>query len=57
MPSKSKLKIDAEEIAERASRGEDVSSFFTGKFDAVRPVRRVNQKAPSSNLDPEAIEG
>ena len=42
MLSKSKLKIDAEEIAERASRGEDVSSFFTGKFTAVRPIRRVN---------------
>ncbi len=42
MPSKSKPKIDAEEIAERGSRGEDVSSFFTGKFTAVRPIRRVN---------------
>lgn len=42
MPSKSKPKIGAEEIAERASRGEDVSSFFTGKFTVVRPIRRVN---------------
>lgn len=42
MPSKSKPKIGAEEIADRASRGEDVSSLFTGKFTVVRPIRRVN---------------
>jgi hypothetical protein len=42
MPSKSKPKIGAEEIAGKASRGEDVSSFFTGKFTVVRPIRRVN---------------
>jgi hypothetical protein len=32
----------AEEIAERASRGEDVSGHFTNKFTVVRPIRRVN---------------
>jgi hypothetical protein len=32
----------ADEIAERASRGEDVSAHFTNKFTVVRPVRRVN---------------
>ncbi|MGH9638779.1 MAG: ribbon-helix-helix protein, CopG family [Bryobacteraceae bacterium] len=32
----------ADEIAERASRGEDVSSYFTNKFTVVRPVHRVN---------------
>ena len=32
MPNKSKPKIGAEEIADRASRGEDVSSFFTGDY-------------------------
>jgi hypothetical protein len=42
MPNKSKPKIGAEEIADRASRGEDVSSFFTGQFTVVRPIRRVN---------------
>lgn len=47
MLSKAKPKIGAEEIAERASRGEDVSSFFTGKFKVVKPIRRVNQKAPA----------
>ena len=42
MPNKSKPKVGAEEIADRASRGEDVSLFFTGKFTVVRPIRRVN---------------
>src|SRR6266700_2908711 len=32
----------ADEIAEMASRGEDISSYFTRKFTVVRPVRRVN---------------
>ncbi|MGA3096474.1 MAG: CopG family transcriptional regulator [Bryobacteraceae bacterium] len=38
----SKVKPTAEEIAEMASRGEDISAYFTNKFTAVRPVRRVN---------------
>ncbi len=42
MPIKSKPKIEVEEIVGKASRGEDVSSFFTGKFTVVRPIRRVN---------------
>ena len=42
MPNKSKPIIAPEEIADRASRGEDVSSFFTNKFTVVRPIRRVN---------------
>jgi hypothetical protein len=32
----------ADEIAEMATRGEDVSRFFTNQFKVVRPVRRVN---------------
>jgi len=32
----------ADEIAEMASRGENVSSYFTNKFSVVRPIRRVN---------------
>ena len=32
----------ADEIAEMASRGEDVSSYFTKKFTVVRPIHRVN---------------
>jgi hypothetical protein len=32
----------ADEIAAKASRGEDVSAYFTNKFTVVRPVRRIN---------------
>jgi len=32
----------ADQIAEMATRGEDVSAYFTNKFTVVRPVRRVN---------------
>ena len=42
MPKTSKPRKTADEIAEMASRGEDVSAFFTNKFTVVRPVRRVN---------------
>jgi hypothetical protein len=42
MPKMSKTKRSADEIAEMASRGEDVSAHFTNKFTVVRPVRRVN---------------
>jgi hypothetical protein len=42
MPKTSKTKISADEIAEKASRGEDVSGYFTNKFTVVRPVHRVN---------------
>jgi len=42
MPKTSRKTISADEIAEMASRGEDVSRHFTNKFTVVRPVRRVN---------------
>ena len=42
MPKMSKTTLSADEIAEKASRGEDVSAYFTNKFTVVRPVRRVN---------------
>jgi hypothetical protein len=42
MPKTSKPAISADEVAEKASRGEDVSTFFTNKFTVVKPVRRVN---------------
>jgi hypothetical protein len=32
----------ADQIAEMATRGEDVSAYFTNKFTVVRPVKRVN---------------
>jgi len=42
MPRTSKNRLSADEIAEKASRGEDISKYFTNKFTVVRPVRRVN---------------
>jgi hypothetical protein len=42
MPKRSRSRISAEELAEKASRGEDVSRYFSNKFTVVRPVRRVN---------------
>ena len=45
MPKTSKAKPavpTADEIAEMATRGEDISAYFTNKFTVVRPVRRVN---------------
>src|SRR2546427_8731393 len=42
MPKMSKRPRTADEIAEMASRGEDISAYFTNKFTVVRPVRRVN---------------
>jgi hypothetical protein len=42
MPKTSKVRISADEIAEKASRGEDVSAYFTNEFTVVRPVKRVN---------------
>ena len=42
MPKTSRTTRTADEIAEMASQGEDVSAYFTNKFTVVRPVRRVN---------------
>jgi hypothetical protein len=42
MPKTSRKTRTADEIAEMASRGEDISAHFTNKFTVVRPVRRVN---------------
>ena len=42
MRKTSKAVVPADEIARKASRGEDVSSFFTNRFTVVRPVRRIN---------------
>jgi hypothetical protein len=42
MAKTSRKSPTADEIAERASRGEDVSAYFTNKFTLIRPVRRVN---------------
>jgi hypothetical protein len=42
MPKTSKNTVSAEKIAEKATRGEDVSGYFTNKFSVVRPLHRVN---------------
>lgn len=42
MPKTSRKAPSTDKIAEMASRGEDVSSYFTNTFTVVRPVRRVN---------------
>lgn len=42
MRKTSRRAATADEIADLASRGEDISSYFTNKFTVVRPVRRVN---------------
>ena len=42
MPKMSRTKRTADEIADMASRGEDVSAYFTNRFIVVKPVRRVN---------------
>jgi len=42
MPKISRRTPTADRIAEMATRGEDVSAYFTNKFTVIRPVRRVN---------------
>jgi len=42
MPKTSRTTPTADEIAEMASRGKDVSAYFTNRFTVVRPVRRIN---------------
>ena len=42
MSKMSRTKPTADEIANMASRGEDVSAYFTNRFTVVRPVHRVN---------------
>jgi len=42
MPRTSRTTISANEIAAKASRGEDVSAHFTNIFTVIKPVRRVN---------------
>lgn len=42
MPKTPSKTPTADEIADRADRGEDISRYFTNRFTVVRPVRRVN---------------
>lgn len=43
--------VSADEIARRASGGEDVSQFFTNKGRMVSPVQRVNVDFASTMLE------
>jgi len=45
----------ADEIADMATRGEDISAYFTNKFSVVRPVRRVNIDLTEGTLSQAAI--
>jgi len=45
MPKTSKLKASADEIAAKATRGEDVSAHFTNKFTVVKPYLNVSRPA------------
>ena len=42
MPRRPKVSPSADEIAVMATRGEDVSKYFTNQFTVARPLRRVN---------------
>ena len=42
MPKTSKKSPNADQIADMASRGEDISAYFTNRFTVVRPIHRVN---------------
>lgn len=50
MPKTAEAAPSADEIAEMATRGEDVSRYFTNKFRVVRPVHRVNVTLTSGML-------
>lgn len=50
MPNKSSRSPLADEIAGMATRGEDVSEFFTNEFKVVRPVRRVKRGLDSRDV-------
>ena len=42
MSKRSKKDPSADEIADLATRGENISRYFTNRFTVVRPVHRVN---------------
>ncbi|HEY1947534.1 MAG TPA: ribbon-helix-helix protein, CopG family [Bryobacteraceae bacterium] len=42
MPKTPRTTLSADKIAEKASRGENISAYFTNKFTVVKPVQRVN---------------
>jgi hypothetical protein len=57
MPKTSRKMSAADEIAEMASRGEDISAYFSNKFTVVRPVRRreLDERAARLNISRQAV--
>jgi hypothetical protein len=49
---KTSRKPTADEIAELATRGEDISAYFTNKFTVVRLTRRVSVDQPRPKKRP-----
>ena len=50
MPRTLRATTSADEIADRASRGEDVSAYFTNKFTVVRPGVGADAGLPPAML-------
>jgi len=50
MPKTSRKSRTADEIADMATRGEDISAYFTNKFTVVKPLHRVNVDLTQSML-------
>jgi len=64
MPKTSKKTPSADEIAEMASRGEDISAYFSNKFTVVRRVnvdltqgmlRDLDERAARLNISRQAV--
>jgi hypothetical protein len=54
MPKTSNKARSAGEIAEMATRGEDISAHFSNKFMVVRPVRR-DERAARRSISRQAV--
>ena len=50
MPRTSRKAPEADEIAAMASRGENVSAFFSNHFTVVRPVHRIQVELTNGML-------
>ena len=48
---KQKRPLSAEEIAELADKGEDISGFFKGQGRMVQPIQRVNLDLTASMVE------
>jgi hypothetical protein len=57
MPKTSRKTRTADEIAEMASRGEDISAHFSDKYTVVRPVHRreLDERAARLNISRQAV--